>query len=63
MNELTDLEHKLKVSRRIIASEARTDEDPIVHSMIVEELKLDVPRLERRVRQLQDFGGPNRRDS
>lgn len=62
MSELVILKHKIEVSQRIIDREALDDEDPIVHHMIVEELKKQVPDLERRVRRLT-FKGPDRRRS
>lgn len=52
-DELQKLSHRIEVSRRIIEREPYADEDPIVHSMIVEELKREVPDLEARRRFLE----------
>ncbi len=60
--EIANLEHKIEVSRRIIAKAPAPDEDEIIHSLIVSELIADIPRLERRIVQLKSYG-PDRRKS
>lgn len=61
--ELVTLRKKIKVSRRIIENGPHSGEDVIVFKLVTDELKRQLPEMERRVRQLADFEGPDRRKS
>ncbi len=46
--ELVAIQNKIMTTRRIIERGPAEDEDEIVHSMIVKDLKDQIPALERR---------------
>ena len=50
--ELAILRSRIETTRNIVEGSPRPGEDPIVHCMIVDELKEQLPRLERRVNWL-----------
>ena len=50
--ELAALRHRIEVTRRVIASPPKGDEDAVTHEMVVEELQEQLPKLERRANWL-----------
>lgn len=59
-SELAALRHKIEVSQRIIAQGPAEGEDPVIHQIVSQELERDMPRLERRVAQLEGYVGTER---
>lgn len=56
-----EIRHKLDVSRRILAQAPGPNDNLIVHRIICQELRADIPRLERRLRDLGPPDGNERR--
>jgi len=50
--ELAALRHRIEVTRRVIDSRPEGDEDAVTHEMVVDDLKQQLPKLERRANWL-----------
>ena len=56
--ELALLRHEIEVSRSIVSKSPEAGEDPVIHEMIVADLRRRIPELERRAAGMVRAGAP-----